>query len=246
MLKTIATGFVAALWLLASAVSAETVRYSYQGQALEGFYLSAGEKAPLVMLIHDWDGPTGYEFRRAEMLKEQGYSVFVADIYGAGIRPVEVADKRHHTGELYRDRNRMRGLINAALQKAAELGANTDNSVMIGYCLGGTAVLEMARAGSPMQGFVAIHGGLGTPAGQDYSNVKADILVQHGAADANISMAEFAALSQALEQDGAPNEMISYGGAQHSFTKFDNPKYHPEADKKSWQRLLGFLQSQLR
>lgn len=246
MLKTIATGFAAALWLLASAVSAETVRYSYQGQALEGFYLSAGQDAPLVMLIHDWDGPTGYEFRRAQMLHEADYSVFVADIYGAGIRPVEVADKRHHTGELYRDRGRMRGLINAALQKAAELGANTDNSVMIGYCLGGTAVLEMARAGSPMQGFVAIHGGLATPAGQDYSNVKADILVQHGAADANISMAEFAALSQALEKDGAANEMISYGGAQHSFTKFDNLKYHPEVDKKSWQRLLSFLQSQLR
>lgn len=83
MLKTIATGLVAALWLLASAASAETVRYSYQGQALEGFYLSAGQDAPLVMLIHDWDGPTGYEFRRAEMLHEAGYSVFVADIYGA-------------------------------------------------------------------------------------------------------------------------------------------------------------------
>lgn len=246
MLKTFAKCFAGACLLMAFAVSAETVRYSCQGQALEGFYLSAGQDAPLVMLVHDWDGPTDYEFRRAEMLHEAGYSVFVADIYGAGIRPVEVADKRHHTGELYRDRGRMRGLINTAIQKAAELGANIDNSVMIGYCLGGTAVLEMARAGTAMQGFVAIHGGLGTPAGQDYRNVKADILVQHGAADANISMAEFAALSQALEKDGAPNEMISYGGARHSFTKFDNPKYHPEADKKSWQRLLTFLQSQLR
>lgn len=238
--------FGSLLLLICSHLSAETLEYRYQDEILEGYYLEASVSAPLVILIHDWDGPTSYEFRRAKMLHELGYSVFVADIYGAGVRPVAVADKRHHTGELYRDRQRMRGLINAALAKAEALGADTGNAVMMGYCLGGTAVLEMARAGSPMKGFVATHGGLGTPAGQDYKDVKAEILVQHGAADANISMAEFAALSLAMEQDEAPNEMISYGGAQHSFTKFNNPKYHPQADKKSWQRLLSFLEAKLR
>lgn len=238
--------FGSLLLLICSHLSAETLEYRYQDEILEGYYLEASVSAPLVILIHDWDGPTSYEFRRAKMLHELGYSVFVADIYGAGVRPVAVADKRHHTGELYRDRQRMRGIINAALAKAEALGADTGNAVMMGYCLGGTAVLEMARVGSPMKGFVAIHGGLGTPAGQDYKDVKAEILVQHGAADANISMAEFAALSLAMEQDEAPNEMISYGGAQHSFTKFDNPKYHPLADKKSWQRLLSFLEAKLR
>lgn len=232
-------------WLLSTQVLAQPVEYQVNGEQFEGYFVSPEYAAPLVILIHDWDGVTDYEIKRADMLVDEGYAVFAVDIYGAGIRPVAIADRKHHTGELYRDRQRMRDLINGGVDQAKQLGANTDNAVMMGYCLGGTAVLEMARTGSPMKGFVAIHGGLGTPADQNYKAVKSEILVQHGAADANISMQEFVALSKAMDKDNAPNEMIVYGGAQHSFTKAGNPHYSAEADRKSWHRLLMFLEQKL-
>ena len=99
----------------------------------------------------------------------------------------------------------------------------------------------MARSGVDLQGVVSFHGGLKTPQGQDYADTSTEILIMHGAADKAISMQEFAELSKELEAFNVPNEMIAYGGADHAFTVFGIDRYHAEADKKSWQRLLQFL-----
>tara|TARA_R100000306_G_scaffold16285_2_gene20554 strand:- start:3008 stop:3745 length:738 start_codon:yes stop_codon:yes gene_type:complete len=220
---------------------AENIDYQVNGETYQGFYTSAADNAPLVLLIHDWDGLTDYEIKRANMLAEEGYAVFAADLFGKGIRPTEDKDKKQHTGELYQDRQKMRQLIKGALDKAAELGANRQQTVVIGYCFGGAAALEMARAGEDLQGVVSFHGGLKTPPGQDYADSSTEILILHGAADKAISMQEFAELSNQLEAFNVPNEMIAYGGADHAFTVFGIDRYHAEADEKSWHRLLQFL-----
>jgi dienelactone hydrolase len=220
---------------------AENIDYQVNGETYQGFYTSAAENAPLVLLIHDWDGLTDYEIKRANMLAEEGYAVFAADLFGKGVRPTEDKDKKQHTGELYQDRPKMRQLIKGALDKAAELGANRQQTVVIGYCFGGAAALEMARSGEDLQGVVSFHGGLKTPPGQDYADSSTEILILHGAADKAISMQEFAKLSNQLEAFNVPNEMIAYGGADHAFTVFGIDRYHAEADEKSWHRLLQFL-----
>jgi len=220
---------------------AENIDYQINGETYQGFYTSAADNAPLVLLIHDWDGLTDYEIKRANMLAEEGYAVFAADLFGKGIRPTEDKDKKQHTGELYQDRQKMRQLIKGALDKAAELGANRQQTVVIGYCFGGAAALEMARAGEDLQGVVSFHGGLKTPPGQDYADSSTEILILHGAADKAISMQEFAELSNQLEAFNVPNEMIAYGGADHAFTVFGIDRYHAEADEKSWHRFLQFL-----
>jgi dienelactone hydrolase len=220
---------------------AENIDYQVNGETYQGFYTSAADNAPLVLLIHDWDGLTDYEIKRANMLAEEGYAVFAADLFGKGIRPTEDKDKKQHTGELYQDRQKMRQLIKGALDKAAELGANRQQTVVIGYCFGGAVALEMARAGEDLQGVVSFHGGLKTPPGQDYADSSTEILILHGAADKAISMQEFAELSNQLEAFNVPNEMIAYGGADHAFTVFGIDRYHAEADEKSWHRFLQFL-----
>ena len=214
-------------------------------KSYEGYYTSPADDAPLVLLIHDWDGMTDYEVKRADMLSEEGYSVFAADLFGAGVRPTEVKDKRQHTGELYKDRKKMRALLYGALEAAQAQGANIDNAVTIGYCFGGAAVLELARAGADLKGFATFHGGLSTPTGQDYSKTKAPVIVFHGTADTAITMDDFAKLADKLEQANVPHEMISYGGAPHAFTVFDSGRYREETDKQSWQRLLKFLDETL-
>lgn len=235
----------ALLFLFPLSVSAEgrTISYKVNGEDYEGYYVSPDAKAPLVLLVHDWDGLTDYEVKRAEMLATEGYAVFAADLFGAGVRPTKVEDKRQHTGELYQDRQKMRALLQGAMSMAASLGANTDRAVAMGYCFGGAAVLEMARSGADMKGFVTFHGGLKTPAGQDYSQTKGSLLILHGAADQAISMDDFAALSRELEQASVNNEMIVYSGAPHAFTVFGSGNYREEADYKSWQRFLLYLKA---
>lgn len=219
------------------------VSYQVNGKAYEGYYIEAGKHAPLILLIHDWDGVTDYEIKRAHMLAELGYSVFVADLFGKGIRPTQVKDKKQQTSELYKNREKMRMLMHGALNEAKDKGADINNAVAVGYCFGGAAVLEMARSGADLNGFVTFHGGLGTPDGQDYTGVKGSILILHGSADSVVTMEEFAALAKELESGSIPHEMITYGGAEHAFSVFDGKRYHKEAEKKSWQRFLSYLKT---
>jgi dienelactone hydrolase len=219
----------------------KAVQYEVNGEKYEGYYVSPGADAPFLLLIHDWDGLTDYEVKRAGMLAEKGYAVFAADLFGAGVRPTEVVDKRQHTGELYNDRMKMRALMKGAIAAAKQQGANVDNSAALGYCFGGAAVLELARSGADLKGFATFHGGLSTPEGQDYAKTTGSVLVLHGTADANITMNHFAKLATELETEGVRHEMISYSGAPHAFTVFGSERYREDADTKSWARFLDYL-----
>jgi dienelactone hydrolase len=231
--------------ILIMAVSAEAsgkkISYEVNGESFTGYYISPAPNAPLVLLIHDWDGLTDYEVKRARMLADMGYAVFAADLFGTGIRPTEVKDKRQHTGELYKDRAKMRSLLVGALETAQKKGANVKNVVAMGYCFGGAAVLEFARSGIDLKGFATFHGGLTLPEGQDYSRTMGKIMILHGTADAHITMDHFANLAEELEDEEVSHEMITYSGAPHAFTVFGSAGYQQEADRKSWKRFSEFL-----
>lgn len=245
-MKTLSTLFFLFLLAATSFAAGHAVTYTVDGQDYEGYYVSPEKGAPLVLLLHDWDGLTDYERTRAGMLAEMGYAVFAADLFGKGVRPREVEDRRQHTGELSRDRDKMRRLLYGALAAAEKEGGAVTNAVAMGYCFGGAAVLEFARSGAPLKGFVTFHGGLATPEGQNYSKTGGTLLILHGAADTNITMEHFAALAKELERQGVPHEMISYGGAPHAFTVFGGDRYRQDADAKSWRRFSAFLEETLR
>lgn len=243
----LAVVFLAMLLTTSSAwADGESVIYQVDGKPYEGYYISPSANAPLVLLIHDWDGLTEYEIKRAQMLAGQGYAVFAADLFGAGVRPVRDEDKRQHTGELFTDRAKMRALLQGALNTAKSRGADIQNAVAMGYCFGGAAVLELARSGADLKGFVTFHGGLATPAGQDYKMTRGKVLVFHGTADTSVTMDMFVQLARDLEASGVPHEMTTYGGAPHGFTVFGSDRYRENADRASWQRFLGFLNETLR
>ncbi len=240
---------LSAFWALTAYAAGETdhsVTYQVNGKPYQGYYLDAGKDAPFILLVHGWDGLTDYEIKRAHMLAKLGYSVFAVDLYGAGVRPTETADKLRLTGELYGDREKMRALLRGALKKARALGANVDNGVAAGYCFGGAAVLELARAGADLKGFVVFHGGLATPEGEDYSKTRGKILIMHGTSDSAVPLDQFCALARELKAAGIAHEMILYGGADHAFTVFGGERYNAEADRKSWERFLRFLENELK
>ncbi len=222
------------------------VTYEVDGEKYEGYYSSPSKDAPLVYLVHDWDGLTDYEVKRAKMLYNLGYATFAVDLFGKGVKPTEVKDKRQHTGELYKDREKMRKLLYAGLETAKKQGANTNNSLGMGYCFGGAAILEFGRSGAPLKSFATFHGGLKTPKGQDYSKIKGSVVVFHGTADTAITMTDFARLADELENIGVKHEMITYSGAPHAFTVFGSKRYRKDADMASWERFIEVLDSHLK
>jgi len=230
----------------ALAATGQTVDYEVNGEPFQGYYISPADKAPLVFLVHDWDGLTDYEVKRAGMLADLGYAVFAVDLFGKGVRPTKIKDRKRLTGELYKNRQAMRTRLMAGLNKAADLGANLSDAVAMGYCFGGTSVLELARSGADLKAFIPFHGGLATPEGQDYKAAKGFILVFHGSADQSVPMSQFAALATELEATGIPHEMTTYSGAPHAFTVFGTDRYRKDADEKSWARFTKYLAQTLK
>ncbi len=228
---------------MAQAISTKDITYSVDDQTYQGYYAQADKpNAPFILLIHDWDGLTDYERKRADMLAEEGYNVLAADLFGAGVRPTELEDKKRLTAELYDNRGKMRRLLAGALNIGQQQGNNVREGVTMGYCFGGSVALELARSGFEQKAFVPFHGGLETPATQNYDNVRGEVLVFHGSADEAVPLEDFTALGKALEASKVPHEMITYSGAVHAFTDFYNPdRYDARADERSWNHFLGFL-----
>lgn len=239
----------AAIGLAASAFAAtagETVNYKVGGNDFEGYFAKAeGKSKGLVVIIHDWDGLTGYEQKRADMLAKQGYDAFAIDLFGKGNRPETVPKRRAETGKLYKDRELMRARLMAGYEAARQKAQG--KAVVIGYCFGGAAALEMARANKAQNvaGYVTFHGGLSTPKGQNYSKATPPILVAHGGADTAVKMSDVATLADELEKAGVKYEMQVYSGAPHAFTVFGSNRYREDADKKSWEAFNDFLKAQL-
>ena len=235
-------------------ILAEPVVYEIDGQPFEGYFAmneGFGDEQPIVLLIHDWNGIGDYEQRRVQMLAERGYAAFAADLYGQGNRPTNTEESRAESGKLYSDRATMRQRLMAGLAEAQSMaGVDPERVVAMGYCFGGAAVLEMARAGADIDGFVSFHGGLVTPEGQDYSDTQAPILVLHGGDDPVAPMSEVAALADELNAAEVDYDMEIYGGVLHSFTVWGadggSSRYDPHADTQSWDALLAFLERRVR
>jgi len=118
----------------------------------------------------------------------------------------------------------------------------------IGWCFGGTGVLELARSGADLKGIVSFHGGLSTPTPEDAKNIKCPVLVLHGADDPHVPPDEVAAFKKEMADAKVKYEFVAYPGAVHSFTRPDagndpgkGVAYNKEADEKSWAAMQKFF-----
>ena len=231
----------------------KSVDYDHEGTQFEGFHVydDAKEgKRPGILIIHQWTGLTDYEKGRARQLAEMGYNVFAADIYGKGIRP-QPPEAGEYAGKYKSDRELYRGRMTAGLEiLRSDERTEPGKIAAIGYCFGGTGVLELARGGADIAGVVSFHGGLDSAEGMkaESETLKAKILVCHGADDPHVPKEDVAALHEELDAAGADWLMISYGHAVHAFTQpqaGDDPSkgaaYNKAADERSWQHMKDFF-----
>jgi dienelactone hydrolase len=227
------TGICCALSILAlSSVSAAAIRthviaYNLGNVRLMGYLAyddSLKGRRPAVLLVHEWWGLNDYIKRRTVQVASLGYIAFAADIYGDGFVTKDPKEAGKLAGGFRGgDRKLLRERVNAGLQVLMNHGLTDKAKIAaIGYCFGGTTVLELARSGAELAGVVSFHGGLDTPNPDDAKNIKAKVLVLHGADDPNVPVMQVNAFQDEMRKAKVDWQMISYGGAVHSFTNPDS------------------------
>jgi dienelactone hydrolase len=236
---------------LHAAIQSKTVEYKQGDTTLEGVLVwddAVSGPRPGVLVVHQWLGLTDYEKHRATMLAQLGYVAFCADIYGKDARPKNVQEAGAESSKYKSDRALLRERVNAGLDqlKKSEL-VDPKRVAAIGYCFGGTTVIELARSGAELSGIVSFHGGLDSPTPADGKNIKCPVLICHGANDPFEKPEDLAAFENEMRDAKVDWRLIMYGGAVHSFTQpnpgFVNPgaQYNEKADKRSWEDMKMFF-----
>jgi len=245
-------GCVGAAFLTQAEIRTESVEYKQGDVALEGFMAndtSIKGKRPGVLVVHQWKGLSDYEKKRADMLAKLGYNVLCVDIYGKGIRPKDPKDASEEAGKYKSNRQLLRMRVNAGLEvlKKHEL-TDPKRIAAIGYCFGGTTVIELARSGADIAGVASFHGALDSPNPADGKSIRCKVLALHGADDPFVPAKDLAAFEEEMRGSKVDWQLVVYGGAVHSFTDWnagnDNSKgaaYNEKADQRSWKTMELFF-----
>jgi dienelactone hydrolase len=254
-MRTLIVVLIAALLVPAAAgagLKTAMVEYRQGDAVLEGYLAFDPDlkgKRPGVLVVHEWRGLNEYAMRRAEQLAAMGYVAFAADIYGKGVRAETNKEAAALAGRYRGDRQLLRARVLAALDVLrSREHADPARVAAIGFCFGGTTVLELARSGADVLGVVSFHGGLDTPTPEDAKNIKAKVLAFQGAEDPYVSPAERAAFKKEMTGGGVDWQMVSFGHAVHSFTvptAGSDPSrgsaYNETADRRSWEMMKLFF-----
>jgi dienelactone hydrolase len=245
-------GLIASALAAHAAVKTETVEYRQGDTVLEG-YLSYDdaiqEPRPGVLVVHDWMGNGPFSMRKAEELAKLGYVGFAVDAYGKGIRPKTPQEAGEQAGKMKQDRNLLRERLKAALEYLrTQKTVDPQRIAVMGFCFGGMAALELGRSGAEIVGIVSFHGSLDSPTPADGKNIKAKVLVLHGADDPHVTVADLAAFEDEMRKGNVDWQLLKYGNAVHAFTnpaaggdKSKGAAYNEAADRRSWQAMKDFF-----
>ena len=231
------------------AIVKKPIEYKHEDKALEGLLCyddSLSGTRPAVLVVHEWWGCNDYAKSRAEQLAKLGYVAFALDMYGKGVTTTKPQEAGKLAGEA---KKVLRPRAQAGLDiLLSQPHVDKDKVCAIGYCFGGTTVLELAYSGAPLAGVVSFHGNLTNPTAEDAKRIKAKILVCHGAADAFQPEKEIDEWRKAIHETKADWQMIYYAGAVHAFTNPDADKagipgvgYDAKADARSWRHMQDFF-----
>jgi len=227
-------------------ITTADVPYEHDGAAMEGYSaVDAAQEGrrPGVLIIHDWGGIADYTRVRAQMLARLGYAAFVADVYGAGIRP-QGDDAAREAGKYYSNLELLRARVEAGYrQLVADDAVDPNRIVVIGYCFGGSAALEFARTGTDVAGVASFHGGLIAHDPSDADAIRASLLILTGGSDPVVPDEAVVAFQNELRTaEHVEWEVVTYSGAPHAFTLPETDYYRPLADARSWRRFVDFLE----
>lgn len=217
--------------------------HNYEGQLV--FNPTVSTPRPGLLLAPNWMGVTDGAIELAKKAAGKDYVVLVADIYGADVRPNGHEQAAAAMMPLKNDRALLRTRMQASLatlQNQKHAAVDSNKLAVFGFCFGGCCALELARDGAPVKAAVSFHGTLDTPNNADANNIKGKVLVLHGAADPLVPKEQLPAFEAEMDGAGVDWQLVSYGGAVHSFTDpaADNlpmMKYNPTVAARAFNTM---------
>jgi dienelactone hydrolase len=226
------------------------ISYDSGGDVVLTGYLADGSRgapAPGVLVAHEGGGLGRHTKERARRLAELGYVAFALDYYGEEDPPLERAMA---LGKALRgDRPLFRSRLSAGLDVlTAQANVDLARLAGIGYCMGGAAVIELARMGAPFAAIVGFHSGFMPGAPEENGSIKGKLLLCHGMDDPIVTAVQRDAFLAEASAAGIDWQLHLYGGVGHSFTNPDIDAlglpgfaYHEAADRRSWAAMLGLF-----
>lgn len=224
------------------------VTYSDGTTTMKGFVVyddASTAKRPGIIMVHEWWGITPHIHNEAKKYAAQGYTAFIADMFGDAKTADNPKDAGALSGGVMKDPKAMESRFNAAkAELAKQASVNPDRIGAVGYCFGGAVVINMARTGADLKAVAGFHASLGlnTPP-PAAGTIKAKILILNGADDPFVKREQYDTLKKELDAAKANYQVIEYPGAVHAFTnpeatalgeKFKLPlKYDASADQAS-------------
>jgi dienelactone hydrolase len=259
--------FLLMMWLAAAnsfadATDAVAVReVSYPAFGTTGKGMVAWDSSfvgprPVVYVFPEWWGCNAYTRMRAKMLAGLGYFAVAVDVYGEGKQAQTPEEAQQLAGPFYAQPGRVGSVLLAARSLASKYPqANVLREAAIGYCFGGTLVLNLMRRAEKLQAVVAFHGGLKGGAPKEGSKVPA-VLVCHGEADSFVPDTEVKEFASDMRQQHIPFTLKRYADCTHAFTnpeatengkRFNLPiTYNEAGDQASWNDMKAFLATHLK
>lgn len=207
-----------------SQITVRSVVYQIDGQPYESrlaFDAAHSGPRPGLLMAPNWMGVGAGAEEIAKAVAAKGYVVLIADLYGQVLRPQDNDQAGAAMMPLKNDRPLLRKRMQVAfeqLQGQAEAAVDASKLATFGFCFGGCCALEFARTGAPVKAAVSFHGTLDTPDASDANNIKGSVLVLHGASDPLVPKEQLPAFEAEMNAAGVDWQLLSYGGAFHSFT----------------------------
>ncbi|HYJ53365.1 MAG TPA: dienelactone hydrolase family protein [Allosphingosinicella sp.] len=236
----------------------QPISYQANGRAYTGFLAdgSGGALAPGMLLLHEGGGLTDHvKARAARIAREIGAVAFTMDLFGADValpepgRPETLAAAQAVVRALREDVAELRARCAAALavlQRHPQV--DPARLAALGFCFGGAAAIELARAGAPLAAVAGFHAGIIPGSAEDDARIRAKVLLCHGEDDPVVPATQIRAFANGLDAAGVECRLHLYGGVGHSFT---NPEidawglpgfaYDADADARAWAALRQLL-----
>ncbi|MET0226219.1 MAG: dienelactone hydrolase family protein [Dokdonella sp.] len=237
-----------------AALVARNIDYDVGGKKMQSVLVyddALKTPRPGIVMTPDWLGINADNIALAKQIAGKDYVILLADVYGVDVRPQNAQEAGAATKTMYDHRSDLRARIGAAL---AQLKAQAGKAPLdgrhygaIGFCFGGATTLDLARSGADVQGVVSFHGNLSTDDPALAKNIKAKVLVLHGADDKFESPEQVAGFQQEMRDAGVDWQFLSYGGAVHCFAipsahgEVPGCKYDERTAKRAFAQMHAFF-----
>lgn len=235
-------------------MAVERVSYRASGKNFVGALVHddrVGDKRPLMLVAPNWLGVGEDAIKRTQAMTGSRYIGFVADMYGDGkisAGPPEAAELADGLrGDVKERRLRISAAMSAFVEESDKRGiGNTSLKAAVGFCFGGGNVLELARTGADLQAAVSVHGDLNTPLLAAPGDIKAALLVLHGAADPVVPKVHRDAFESEMEAAKAKWQMVTFGHVVHSFCEAEAhvpgiAEYNEPAARQAYRLIDEFI-----